>query len=126
MARAKPTAFTLDYCRKHDILCGVVERRVGPPGAIGVTQDLFGCIDLVAVRRDEVGVLGIQATSGSNMASRYTKATTVCAVALRLWLERWNQFEVWGWKKIGNRWRLRRYVVTIEDGEFVKQVIDYE
>jgi hypothetical protein len=127
MARAKPTAQTLQYCKKRDIPCDVVERRIGPPGAIGVTKDLFGCIDLVALWPDEVGLLGIQATSGSNMASRYNKATTTCESQLRSWLKAGNMFQVWGWKKLRNRWRLRRFDVTINSrGEFRKRVIDYE
>jgi len=123
--RKSPTARTLEYCRKHNILCGVVERRIGPPGAIGVLKDLFGCIDLVAVEQNELGVLGIQATSGSNMASRYTKSTTECAPMLRRWLESWNRFEVWGWRKNSkNRWTLRRVDVTLgKDGNFCKAVI---
>lgn len=119
-----PTARTLEYCRKHDIQCGVVERRIGPPGAIGVLNDLFGCIDLVAVEKNEIGVLGIQATSGSNMASRYTKSTTECATKLRCWLNSMNRFEVWGWRKNAkNRWTLRRLDVTLDDDDNFCQTV---
>jgi hypothetical protein len=121
-----PTARTLERCRKLGILCGVVERRVGPPGAVGVTKDLFGCIDLIAVEQHELGVLGIQATSGSNMSSRLTKATTECAPALRRWLDAMNRFEIWGWRKNSkNRWTLRRIRVTILEGKFHHERVDF-
>lgn len=60
--------------------------------------DLFGFIDLVCIRRGIPGVLGIQATSGSNMASRVRKIQAL-AVHKR-WLACGNQIWVVGWRKV--------------------------
>lgn len=66
-----PTARTLAACRKLGWEPDVVERWIGG-GCIKVRRDLFGCIDLV-VLDGRPGLLGIQATSGSNGSSRVKK-----------------------------------------------------
>ena len=69
-----------------------------------VRNDLFGFIDVLAIRDNEV--LGVQSTSGSNMASRVTKigehelVGTVRQAGIRI--------VVHGWRKAANgRWTLR-------------------
>lgn len=58
---------------------GTTERRL-PRGR--TTVDLFGCIDLVAVRVGSSGVAGIQATSPSNVSSRCAKIMRFADLAL--------------------------------------------
>lgn len=68
-----PTALSLRYLRDEGWLVDVCERWV-PSGRIGqVRKDLFGMIDLVAVRGTET--MGVQTTSNANVASRLTKMT---------------------------------------------------
>lgn len=100
-----PTQRTLAYCRKRGMPAAVVERW-NPHARI--RQDLFGFIDVVVLRGDRV--LGVQATSGGNVAARVTKAREQPAFAD--WLA-CADFEVWGWRKVGPRgkrklWKLRR------------------
>jgi hypothetical protein len=70
-----------------------------------VRQDLFGCIDIVAIAPNIPGVLGVQTTTASNLSARITKATTIPAI--RIWLQAGNPFLFHGWKKVENRWKVR-------------------
>jgi hypothetical protein len=107
-----PTSRTLQVLRSHDVLAQVVERW--NPHA-RVRQDLFGFIDILAVNPMRTGCLGIQATSGSNMASRVAKV--VEHPHARVFLEAQNSLQVWGWRqlKIDGRptWRARIQVVYL-------------
>ena len=81
------------------------------------TIDLFGVIDLVAIRAGIVGVTGIQTTTGPNVAARKDKCNQ--AEALKLWLQCGNHFEIHGWAKHGQRgerktWGLRRIKLSLE------------
>ncbi len=110
-----PTSRSLALLRKLGYTAGVVEKRL-PFGR--VTVDLFGCIDIAGIRADVVGVLGVQATSGANHASRRTKA--IAEPRLRTWLQARNQFEVWSWMRRGARgarklWEVRREALTLAD-----------
>lgn len=112
-----PTSKTLKLLREQGWTAQVVEhwnpfarRRI----------DLFHVIDIVAVRADHPGVLGIQCTSASNAAARLTKAKT--EPALRVWLASGNKFEVHSHGKRGARgerklWTCDRRPLTIDDLE---------
>lgn len=63
-----------------------------------VRRDLFGFIDICAIHPDKKGVLGVQTTSGSNLAARIAKAEALPAYAL--WLRCGNAVEFHGWRKI--------------------------
>ena len=112
---SKPTARSLDKLRKDGWLAQVVEKWIPHTKR---RLDLFGCIDIIALD-GKPGALGIQATSGSNVASRITKA--LAEPKLRSWLEAGNRFEVWGWvkrkvKRGGKamRWELRTEPITLD------------
>jgi hypothetical protein len=92
-AAVSPTQRTLAHLRKDGWRVQVVEhwnhfarRRI----------DLFGVIDLVAVRPGET--LGVQATSGANVSARVSKSRE--SEGLRAWLEAGNTFRVFGWRKL--------------------------
>src|SRR3989304_2771234 len=70
---------------------------------IKIRQDLFGFLDLVAIHPDKKGVLGIQTTSGSNLAARIKKAQAL--PAFDLWLKSGNKVEFHGWRRKGARGR---------------------
>ena len=85
-----------------------------------IRQDLFGCIDLVAVHSEQ-GTIGVQACAGASLAARIAKS---CAEPrLVTWLQAGNRFECWGWRKLkvkrggkAVRWDVRRVNVHLVNG----------
>lgn len=96
-----PTQRTLERLRADGWVAAVVEKW-NP--AVKRRNDLFGFIDVLAIREGET--LAVQATSGSNVASRITKigeSEHVGAVRRAGW-----RIQVWGWRKnAAGRWTLR-------------------
>ncbi len=122
-----PTERTLAECRRRDWLAAVVEKWLPARGGMshGRRQDLFGCIDVVAIAPGELGVLGVQATSRSNVSSRLRKAQDETQDVLCAWLRAGNAFEVWGWgkraKPVGRRyWRCRRVALVLRGGRLTR------
>ena len=81
-----------------------------------IKKDLFGIIDIVAIRPGEI--FGVQATSASNHSSHVKKA--LAEPKLLLWLLAGGRFEVWSWGKKGARgkvkkWRVRKTKFTERD-----------
>lgn len=106
-----PTQRTLAECRKRGWTAAVVEKW-NPHARI--RQDLFGCIDILALTPS--GVLGIQACAGSSHAARRTKA--LAEPRLATWLRSGCTFAVWSWSKRGDRgkrklWALREESVDV-------------
>ncbi len=97
-----PTARTLQLCRKVGWEAGVVERRL--PKCF-ITVDLFGFVDVVAL--DGQRFVGIQTTSGDNMASRVTK--TLAEPRAMLWLQHGGRIIIHGWvqRLPSKRWECR-------------------
>ena len=104
-----PTSKTLEHLRRCQFVCGVVERWLPK---IDRRKDFLGCIDIIAAKRGEV--LGIQATSVSNISSRLAKAKAI--PELRIWLQA-ARFEVWGWQRRESGWVLKRVEVKGEEME---------
>lgn len=99
-----PTARTLVALKKDGWLVAVVERW-NPHARI--RQDLFGVVDILALKDGET--LAIQATSGSNVSSRVRKIAdheSTPHIRAAGW-----RFEVWGWRKNAKG----RWAVTIKD-----------
>ena len=100
-----PTALTLRELRKEGWTAQVVEHWV--PGA-NVRRDLFGVIDVLALRDDTI--LGVQATSASNVSARIHKIAdhpnlpAIRKAGIRL--------EVHGWAKKDHRWVCRRVDIS--------------
>lgn len=95
-----PGARTLELLRKQGAICQVVERwqksfnpKPGMPP--GVRIDLFGCIDIIALRDGRIW--GIQATSYSNHSEHVKKA--LAEPRLIEWLKAGGRYEIWSWKK---------------------------
>lgn len=114
-----PTARTLQALREAGYLAEVVEKWI--PMA-KIRKDLFGIIDIVAIKKGQPGSLGIQATSGSNVSSRVKKA--LANPNLQTWLETGNRFQVWGYAKQGKRgerkrWAARCLEAQVKDGTLV-------
>ena len=96
-----PTQRSLKHLRAAGYTAEVVEKWV--PGA-NIRRDLLGFIDVLAIRETEV--VGVQATSGSNVASRIAKIAEHANVgAVR---KAGIRILVHGWRKAANgRWTLR-------------------
>lgn len=101
-----PTQRTLAELRRLGYTAQVVERW---NQYAGVRQDLFGVIDVLAIRQGEI--LGVQACSGSNHAARVAKIMREPKALA--WIEAGGKLQVWSWQKRGPRgkrklWGLRR------------------
>ena len=111
---SSPTARTLAQLRSDGWTAGVVEKCV--PHSF-IKQDLFGCIDIIAVKPGE-GCIGIQACVVGDQTKRMKKALD--EPRLRAWILSGQRFEVWGWALhggVGKRklWGVTRRPVTIAD-----------
>ena len=92
-----PTQRTLGLYRQHGFMTGVVERRLPMPGSFGVLVDLFGFIDLIAVRAGRI--IGVQATSVPNVSARAKKILNNRSEESKTWLGAGAEIHVIGWKK---------------------------
>ena len=84
-----PTQRALAFCKAQGWTVQVVERW---NQWAGVRQDVFGCIDLLVLDGQGGGPLGVQVTSGSNVAARLTKSRA--EPRLQQWLASPARFEV--------------------------------
>lgn len=101
-----PTARTLAELRKRGYMAAVVERW--NPHA-HIRQDLFGIVDVLGIKEGET--VAVQATSGSNVASRLTKIAEHESTPI-IRRAGWKFF-VHGWRKAANgRWTLREVDVS--------------
>lgn len=92
-----PTQRSLKKLRGEGWLVHITERW--NPFA-KIRQDMFGFIDLLAIRGDVT--LAVQTTSGSNVAARVEKIRSLQSHAV--WLESPNRkIVVHGWRKVGPR-----------------------
>ena len=108
MAKITPTKRSKDWLEAEGYHVETVEqtKRVGVGNSLKVWKvDLWGIVDLLAIRRGEV--LGVQVTSASNVSARVRKITdspllgTIREAGIRL--------EVHGWHASG---RMRRVDLT--------------
>ena len=98
-----PTKLTLRHLREQGYTCEVVE--VWNPHA-RIRQDLFGIIDVLALKGDET--LAVQTTSAKNVPARVRKiAESEHIAAIR---EAGWRIHVHGWEKVDHRWTLKREV----------------
>ena len=103
--KTSPTQRTLKLLRSEGWTCGIVEHW--NPHA-HIRQDLGGFIDIVAWAPGR-GVLAVQATSGPNVAARVTKIRGLASAAA--WMASGARLEVWGWRKVGDRGKVKRWEV---------------
>lgn len=75
-----------------------------------VRRDLYGFIDIVALKPGEKGVLAVQTTSGSNVSARIHKIEA--NPNHKLWIECGNRILIHGWQKIKGKWACRTHAVT--------------
>lgn len=103
-----PTQRTLAELRKRGYVCDIVERWLGGvrrgDGGFGIRKDLFGVMDIIALDKMNLLILGVQST-GQDFAGHRRKLFTEKARVIDLWLQCGGVFELWGWRKVkrGNR-----------------------
>lgn len=98
---SSPTQRSLKHLRMQGYLAEVVEKTIP---RVFIRKDLYGFIDILAIRDGEI--LGVQATSASNVASRVHKIAVHDNVgAVR---KAGIRIHVHGWRKNAKRrWVLR-------------------
>ena len=116
--KTSPTQRTLALLRKEGWTVAIVERW---NAYAKIRQDLFGCIDLVAMRGNHL--MGVQATSGANHSKRRVKAQAEPRLAE--WLGTGSLFMVISWSKLGGRgkrklWEARREYLGLVNGQIVE------
>jgi hypothetical protein len=100
-----PTQRTLAELRERGYPLVQVVEKWNPYAR--VRQDLFGIIDVVAVGED---IVGVQATSASNVAKRVAKITD--SPALPVLRKAGIRVLVHGWRKSKGKWKLREVDVS--------------
>lgn len=109
--RKKPVSMaakTLAECRKRGWTAGVVEKW---NSYVKIRQDLFGCIDIVALTPD--GILGIQTTDGTSHAKHVDKI--LAEPRAKKWVESGGRFELWSWSKRGDRGSRKLWTLRVEN-----------
>ncbi len=115
MASTSPTVRSLAILRKEKYKAQVVEKWL----AYGNCRvDLFGFIDIVAIREGELGVVGVQTTSQSNVLARFKKIIMIPEAFL--WINTGNRILLHGWAKKGEKgkrklWQVSSRFITKED-----------
>lgn len=109
-----PTECTIKRLRKEGYTTAIVEKWIPKTKR---RKDLYGCIDITAIRSNQSGVFGIQATSRGHVSDRVKKALAI--PALKIWLQAGNRFEVWGWKKKGARYQVVKRKFYLEDDDIM-------
>lgn len=98
-----PIQRTLRELRASGRKCEKVERWnpfAGRVDGVGIRQDLFGIIDILALD-PERGVIGIQVCSGSSWAKHFMKMTMEKVQDTYDWLSTPGTcLELWGWRKV--------------------------
>lgn len=102
-----PTELSLNFLREQGYTVAVTEHW-NPFGKVRV--DLFGIIDLVAIKKGVPGVLGIQTTSRTNISARIKKS--IQNKNLLTWYKAGNNFKIHGWYKEKGVWKLEEREVV--------------
>ena len=112
-----PTQRTLRALRQEGYICGIAERFNAHAGPYGIRQDLFGFIDIVAIK--PIGICGIQ-SCGSSFAEHDRKILD--NEYAPEWLKAGGAIELWGWRKIKKVkggvamvWKPRLKVYSMDD-----------
>lgn len=101
-----PTQLSLRLLREQGWLVAVVEKW-NPYAKI--RQDLFGFIDIIAIKGDTV--MAVQATTEANMAARLKKIASLDSAAI--WKCSTRTIEVHGWSKRGERGKRKTWKCSI-------------
>jgi len=120
-----PTQRTLRALRDQGLVCAIVEKFNPYAGPHGLRQDLFGCIDVLALDPHR-GVIGVQ-SCGQDFSGHKQKLVEERAQEVTDWLATpGTALELWGWRKVklqrggkAMRWKPRLARLTLIDGDIV-------
>lgn len=117
--KTSPTQRSLKWLRDQGYIAAVVEQNVRIPAMNGqpakmFKRDLFGFVDIVAMKADVMGTTFIQVTAGLGSHRTERQAKMEAADALRPMLAAGNSCEFHAWRKVGKRgarklWKLARF-----------------
>jgi len=105
-----PTQRTLKYLRAEGYTVAVVEKF---NTYAKVRQDLFGILDILAMKPGLPWLLGIQTTTTANLAHREKKIRE--SPHFDLWRNTGNKIMVHGWAKRGPRKKRKVWTLTAKD-----------
>lgn len=120
MAGLSNTQRTLRALRARGLVAAIVEKRNAYAGPHGLTQDLFGIIDVLALD-PERGVIGVQ-SCGTAFNQHLQKLIVEKAQETSDWLSTpGTSLELWGWRKVklkrggkAERWTPRVVQITLD------------
>lgn len=104
------TARTLNRLRKLGFLAATFERWIAP---VKRHQDLFGVADVLGVYPRDRLVLLVQCTSAAHVGDRLKRIQD--RPELPALLKAGVQVQVWGWRQVAGKWRLKVVDVRAED-----------
>jgi len=96
-ARRSYTQMTLQKLRDEGCCVDKCEKFNAYAGPFGRREDLFGFIDIIALRPG-VGIVAIQSTGPNGHAEHRRKI--LANEFVPLWLEVGGKIELWSWRKI--------------------------
>lgn len=102
-----PTQRTTSWLKEQGYLVGTVERFIHPSSfsGTGYRKDLFGCIDMIAIKTGEV--VAVQST-GTDWSGHWKKLTVGSGRSgLEAWLDTGQPFLLIGWRKLKAGWQPR-------------------
>jgi len=107
--KTSPTQRSLALLRKLGYTCAITEHW---NQYAFIRQDLYGFIDLLAMKEGEP-LLAIQTTSTANNLARIKKILALPQA--KLWLQIGNKLQVIGWSKKGARGKVKHWIETIKE-----------
>lgn len=110
-----PTQRTTSWLREQGYTIGTVERFISPKSFVdsGHRRDLFGCVDMIAIRPGRV--LAVQST-GTDWSGHWKKLTEGTGrPGTVAWLATGSPFLLIGWRKLKSGWQPRVHWFLMED-----------
>lgn len=109
-------AYTLEICRELGWEAGKTEyRQPFGKGGFGLTKDLFGFVDVLAIADEQI--MALQVTSEACIMRRVHKIIDECGQAAERFLMAGGVIEVWGYRRemVGKsvRWNARRKAIRL-------------
>jgi hypothetical protein len=98
-----PTQRSIALLKERGYLTAIVEKYNPHVGPFGITQDLFGFGDILALKKGDI--LLVQTTSGSNASKRVKKIED--SVNYPRVIESGMRVSVHGWRKLKSGWACR-------------------
>jgi len=105
-----PTQRTIKHLKEQGYVVEVVERW-NPWGK--VRRDLFGFIDLLAMKHGLPWLLAVQTTTNANLSHREKKIRE--SPLFELWRNTGNKIMVHGWAKRGPRKKRKVWTLTAKE-----------